>query len=274
MSKSKNAKIIAVFCTVLALSAVLSAFRTYLLFNCVEPDSGFYIVGSNLNIYFNIAVGVLVAVILLGTLFVIKNKAPEELNSESTVVVFSSSLCGFLFVTVLLYGIYKFVIGDDRSVFLAIELLLCVPSAINFFCICSKSTRDKSAAQTMLSLSPSIFFAVRIIDVFTDTKTQINVSQRSLELVMLCAMMLLFVCESGFLLPDRKDSVTENDERASVAKYFAVVLFTVAFAVVTVIPYTIVSAFWVYESKFLLMDILDGCIGLYAATRMISLAKR
>ena len=69
-------------------------------------------VGTSAGKYFNIGVGVLSAILLAGAVMLAKTKAPSELKSESTMVVFASSLCGFLFATVFLYGLYTIISGS------------------------------------------------------------------------------------------------------------------------------------------------------------------
>ena len=271
MPKTSNKKLTALFWTAIALSALLGVFRTYLLINDVEPDTGFYVTGSTAGIYFNIAAAVLCLFILACSFAARGVKMSGELKSESTAVVFSSSLCGFLFLTVLIYGAYRAFLGNSADAFMWIEMLLCIPCMLNFFAVSAKELRNKSAVQTVLALFPAVFFAVRTVDLFTDVKTQINVSQRSLTLAMLCAMMIFFVCEAGFLIP--QDEQDEKEQQVNAAKYFGAGLFTVILAITTVIPYLAVCAFWVYESDFLIMDVLDASVCLYAATRIISLAK-
>ena len=114
---------------------------------------------------------------------------------------------------------------------------------------------------------PAIFYAVRVIDTFVDKTTQINSSQRSLKLVVLCSMMLMLLYEAEFVLQKSEQS------QRSVAKYYATCIFSFSFAIISVIPYVAVCAFGSYSSEFLLMDILVGCVGVYALTRAMSLAK-
>jgi len=98
-----------------------------------------------------------------------------------------------------------------------------------------------------------------------DTDSQINVSQRSLELLMLCSMMLFFLFEANFLV--------ENEElnMKNLSKYLMSGVATVAFPIIAVLPYLAVSLFWCYESNFLVMDVLECCIMMFAASRIMTL---
>ncbi len=275
MRKIVNKKILLVLFITAVAALALGIFRTYLLFNFVEPETGFYVRDNNFGFHFDIAAVVICVFMIAGAWSLKKVKAPLELKSESTMVVFASSLCGFMFVTVLGYGLYKLFNSQSVSAFLVVELFLCVPCMINFFSICAKEQRLRNATQTLLSLFPALFFAVRIIERFTDVTTQINVSQRSLTLIMLCSAMMFFVCETRFFLPLPSQEMADSDKTKThnVVKYFASGLFTVSFVIMTVLPYLVVCSFWVFSSDFLLMDILDGCIGLYALTRLVSLVR-
>ena len=110
-----------------------------------------------------------------------------------------------------------------------------------------------------------LIFAVRIIEVFMDTTKQINVSQRSLELVMLCSMMMFMLFEAKFQIK------SEETDSGSVMKYFASGLSTVAFTLLTVLPYLVVSLFWCFEQHVIVLDVLECCIMLFAASRLLTL---
>ena len=185
---------------VVVLAILLCMFRLQLFCGFIEPDTGFYVVGTNLGTYFNIALVIVIVAIMVGVVFS-KTCVSGPLLSDSTAVVFSASLCGFLFATVLVLGAVEFFANKMQSAFFILEMLLCIPSVIGFFNICAKEKLERSTKNMIFALSPAVFYAVRTIHVFTDTTTQINTSQRSLTLVMLCSMMLLFVkfVELGFV---------------------------------------------------------------------------
>jgi hypothetical protein len=195
-----------------------------------------------------------------------KINKPENLSSKSMFVVFSSSLCAFIFVTVFALGLYNMtkIRGD---VFVQASIFLCVPCTINFFNICAKEQRVKNLPQTVMAMFPPIFYAVRIIGTFIDKTTQINSSGRSLKLVALSAVMLMLLYEAEFMLKK------EDQGKRSIVKYYVMCLFSFSFAIISVIPNICVCAFWVYNSDFLLMDILDACVGVYAFARALCLPK-
>ncbi len=273
MSMSINKKYVKVVMVSVILALVLCAFRVYLLRNYVEPETGYYVTNTNLGTIFGVAFLLVLAVIAAGAKYS-KVKVPESLSSESTAVVFSSSLCGFLFVTVLVCGVYEFVTLKSTGAFRAVELLMCIPCVFSFFCVCAKENRERNIENLIFALAPALFYGIRTIHVFTDTQTQINASQRSLSLVMLCSMMLLFVQEAYFLIPSHEKAESDKEKKSVAFKYAALTLIVMTLALTAALPYIAVSAFWVFDSDFLVMDVLDLCVGVYALTRAMTLSRQ
>jgi len=273
MSVIINKKHMCVVTVSVVLAFVLCAFRIYLLRNYVEPETGYYVPGTNLGTIFGVAFLLVLAVIAVGAKYS-KVKIPESLSSESTAVVFSSSLCGFLFVTVLVCGVYQFVTLKNTGAFRAVELLVCIPCVFSFYCICVKENRERNIKNLVFALCPALFYGVRTIHMFTDTHTQINASQRSLSLVMLCSMMLLFIQEAYFLIPKHEKAESDKEKKSVAFKYAAITLIVMTLALTAALPYIAVSAFWMFESDFLVMDVLDLCIGVYALTRAAALCRQ
>lgn len=266
MIKTNNAKvkIMLLVATVLAIAAGI--FRAFLLLNYIEPATGFYITGTSMGTVFALVCALLCAMVLAFGFMVRKIPAPENLDSKSTVVVFTSALCAFLYISLFFYSIYKIVSTDGvTNYFLVIETILCVPCCLNHISVCSSEIRKKNTPHALLAMSEAIFFAVRVIEVFMDSKSQINTSQRSLELIMLCSMMVFFLLEAEFLV------VREGGNLKSLSKYVMSGIASVVFPFVAVIPYLAVSLFWCFEAKFVVMDVLECCIMLFAASRMLSL---
>ena len=261
-----NVKRIKLFFVVLsAIALAVGVFRTIILLNYIEPDTGFYISGTNVDVVFNCVLGALIIAILVCGFLVRKYEAPDFLDSHSTVVVFSSAVCAFLYVTVAIYGVYMFATATEFRPFLAAQVVLAIPCALNHVFICSKEVREKNAPQSLLAMSEALFFAVRTVEVFMDTKSQINTSQRSIVLIMLCTMMLFFMYEAKFQIRN------EDTKPVSVANYFMCGVGTVALTLVTVLPYLAVCLFWHFESHNIILDVLECCIMIYAASRMLTL---
>ena len=246
------------------VSVAAGAFRAFLLVNFIEPETGFYVHGTNLaTVFALVAAAVLVVTMAAGFRFR-KVPAPENFDSRRTAVVFSSALCAFVYLSVLVSGLVTLFSAKSAGLFLILELLLCIPCIFNHIAICSVEVRKKDSHHAILAMCGSLFFAVRIIEVFMNKTTQINTSQRSLELVLLCAIMM-------FLLTEASSLITGEFALKNLSRYIAAALSTVAMVIVAVIPYLAVSVFWVFRTNFVVMDILECCIALYAASRVLTI---
>ena len=87
-------------------------------------------------------------------------------------------------------------------------------------------------------------------------------------------MMLMFVYESYFLLAEKPHSDLSKEKQSACSKYTAFTLMAMTLSIVSALPYIAVSAFWVFEAEFLVMDVLDLCIGVYALTRAVALCRQ
>jgi len=261
---NRNIKLMLLIATVAAVA--MGIFRAFLLVNCIEPETGFYITETNMDTVFTVLIIAMVVLIGFFGFLARKNPAPEHLDSKSTFVVFSSALCAFMYISVFLYGIYS-IMGSagNRNYFLVAEVILCIPCCLNHISVCSSEIREKNTPHALFAMSEAVFFALRVVETFMDKNSQINVSQRSLELVMLCSVMVFFLLESAFLVK------REQEEKESLSKYFMSAIATVVFPIVAVMPYLAVSLFWCFDAEFVIMDVLECCIMLFAASRLLTL---
>ena len=245
-------------------SLVLATVRTVILTKIVEPDTGLYLIGSEWGTVFDWGMVILLAAaVLLGRYLLKGVESPKELKSDSTVTVFGSALCALMFFSVFVYGMYLKLFTDNTiGILFLLQIVLCIPAGFNHLMICANERREKSTAQALLAMSVPVMFALRVIDVFMATDTQINTSQRSFELLMLCAAMVFYLYESAFLVNKNND---DKDNRIFV-NYYVAALSTVVLTFVTVIPYLLVSVFWIFETDFVIMNVLECCVMFYAAS--------
>lgn len=291
MLRNKNIFKILLLPTVI-FAIALGVFRTYALVNFIEPDTGFYFSTTQINTVFNVLIILLVLLVFACGFFTRKCKAPEGLDSERTFTVFGSALCACMYLLVFVYGVYALVSGFDASpvvtgavfapkpsflqrlvnaapdvtsngLLFLVQVLLCIPACLNHLTICSKKVRRKNKHYALLSLCETLFFAFRIVEVFMDIKSQINTSQRSLEILLLCSVMLFFMYESQFLVS------VENG--VSISKYYMSALAAISFTLVAALPYLAVSVFRLYTPKFALVYVLECCVALFALSRVLTL---
>ncbi len=256
------------FLSVLIMSLILCVFRIILLVKFTQQDTGFYVPGTNLNVFFDALVVLCVALCGFTAYVESKRDFNVKLGSDSNPMVFFSSLCAFMFITVFAVGAYTVVTKKNTDIFFLIEILLCLACFVNFFLVCSKEKRDKSAKHMILTLFVCLFYAVRVIDTFMDVGTQMNTSHRALLLLMLCSMMLFFVTEAGFIADADKE---DGQNKGLKFRYVLSGALAGVFVLVSAFPSVVLNAFWVYSSEFLIMDLLDVCVGIYASARFYTL---
>lgn len=267
--KSKNIRVFTLVCLLAALAAAVA--RTVILTKIVEPDTGLYFSNTTFGYVFDVAVLVLIAGVILWGKYLFKHiQGKDELKSGSTVTVFGSALCAFMFFSVFVYGIYSIGFADKAmSAFATLQIILCLPCGFNHLMICAKERRGKNNSQALLAMSAPVMFATRVVEVFMGVDTQINTSQRSLELLMLCAIMMFYLYESAFLVNKK----SEKSGQTPFANYYLSGICTVVLTCIAVVPYLAVSVFRVFEADFVIMDVLECCVMLYAASRLAAEQK-
>ncbi len=250
----------------LVVALIVAVVRTVMLTKIVEPDTGLYIVGTRWGQAFDVGVVVLLAIMIVcGKLLFKKLESAKEPDSTSTFAIFGSALCALMFFSVFIYGIYNIMFAKmPMSTFLKLQIILCLPCGFNHLVMCVKEKREKTKGQALLAMVAPILFAVRVIEVFMDVNSQINTSQRSLELLVLCAIMMFYLYESSFLV--NKDTVLSVNH----SNYYISALGVVVLTCIAVIPYLLVSVFWAFEAGFVIMDVLECCVMLYALSRLIT----
>ncbi len=273
MFKDNVKKIRIVLLAAVVLALALAAFRAVLLVNFVEPDTGFYIAGTNLGTVFYVLLALIVALVVASGVVLRKIDAPKSLSSASSVIVFASSLCAYLYFSLFVYNMYLIFTktagtGIGGTLLLVLQAALCIPCGINHLTICTKEQRGSSNVYALLSMSNVAFFAVRLISVFMDQTQQMNSSQRSLEVLMLCAMMMFYLSECGFVVDKT------NNAPKSVARYFASGIGVVVLTAITVVPYLVATGFfWGNLKGFAIAEMLECCVMLFAASRLLSIKE-
>lgn len=292
--KSKKIKVFTLICLLAAVA--LAAVRTFMLTTIVEPDTGLYSAGTVGGYVFDVGVLLVLAVlIVVGKILFKKHDSFCEPDSGSTVTVFGSGLCALMLFSAFLYGAYLMLFAENTEgtfvheaivayrtpivledgkqirnvgpiVFKGIQILMFLPCGFNHLLICAKEKREKNISHALLSMSVPVLFALRVIDVFMSYETQMNTSQRSLELLMLCAMMLFYMYESSFLTERSDEAVL----KPKFTNYYIAALAVVCITCIAAVPYLLVSIFWVFESSFIVMDVLECCVMLYAASRIVT----
>ena len=293
MDGTKQTKALKITACILLLAALgLGVFRIFLLAEYVDADNGLY---SNrlLGTVFNSVLWGLLAVNIATFFFTKKAAFDRPIRNEALSVAFAASVCALMMAAVFFVNIVDMATGKRTfSLFLGAETVLCVPSILYFFTVCSKGAKqekDSASAYSLLPLFPALYTAIRTIALFINTETQINASERSFSLLAMVFIMMFFVTEAEFsvsLSPSDDDNDKEKNKetvdpaaeaarlakaKASLtAKYLVYALVVVTLTVAILLPSAFASAFLTYNRAGILYRMMDLCIGLYALMRLFT----
>ena len=255
----------------LVLAAALSVFRGILLFSDIDTVNGLY-TNARTGAVFDTLLFVLVAMALLAGFYARRFSFSRQIKNESVMAAFAASVCALMMTAVLCANVFDMITGKRAAGALLIaETALCVPSVIYFFRICSKGARaDVSASETysLLPVFPALYTAVRTVTLFIDTGSQINSSQRSFVLLTLVFIMMFFITEAEFSVSHIQKK--KNLAQTLTAKYIATGAVVVCLVFAVIAPYTVASAFWIYDPKNLIYNVMNLGFGLYASVRIFS----
>ena len=82
-------------------------------------------------------------------------------------------------------------------------------------------------------------------------------------------IMMFYLYESAFLVNKK----SEKSGQTPFANYYLSGICTVVLTCIAVVPYLAVSVFRVFEADFVIMDVLECCVMLYAASRLAAEQK-
>lgn len=257
----------------LILSAVLGYFRINML-NCGKIDElGLYTDRASGNI-FTCAVLILLAFVVAFTFILSKNSFAER--KTNAVMVVSSALCTLFLITFAISGIHELLNAPKDilsaqpaktlDIFLVLEVVLALASSVFFLNEVLNGTKggDKNK---LLALIPVLFIAVRTIDMFMDTTTQINSSSRAFTTLFLAVIMMFFISEAELGVPLAPSEKTPASESKRLAKYIGFGTASGILAVIFIIAPIFAEAHSLSE---IIVSVLDITLALFAVIRVFS----
>lgn len=273
----------------LLLTIGLVVVRIIFLKRYIDPQNGLYVYGTNADLYFSIALVAVMLIIFAFSLPLAKSVVPERRGASSSLTIFVSCFCGFMcisaFITDLValtsgtsqltnttIAISSGAIGNSTNVLRILQIIFSLPSAIYFLSLCMKKPAARSASGSILAMAPIVYTGIRLIILFLDTHTAINSSERTLSILSYCSILLFFLCEVRFTLPELPDKKAKSPE--SLFKYTLFGLSTILFTCVSVIPILLLSAFWILKQETsYAFSILNLSFAFYAAARLFTVIQ-
>lgn len=256
---------------VFVLSLPAGAYRAYLLYTAIEPSTGLYTAAGSVGGVIFFCVLALLAVCCIAAGFYARKHPPvRPVKNEAVVTAFAATVLALMFAALFFTGLFRLFGSRPLNIFLLIETVLCVPSALYFWHVCVSGNRKPEGDYpdpSVLPLFPAVFVGVCTVERFIDVTRQINASERSFEMFTLVCLMMFFVSEARFYAPLRESEKTSAVKAKNAGVYYAYALLVTVTVAAVILPYMLVSAFWLYDASDILYHVLYACIGLYALAR-------
>ena len=278
-----KSKIFILIVAALIIAVGFAVVRTILVINYYDVEEGLYQVNAPGVTATRILFGVSLVLLGVVSFFAMKKRKFKKMPESNHGVVFTSSLCGFMFISsavlisyYFLPSLFKAVFGSGVSfgayiksdnginVLLLIMLLLSVifglVSALYYFWCASTTTRLKKLNYKLLSLMPVLWAVFYLVYMYFNKDTVINSPERSVMQLSVIAVMIYFTSEARF-----------HFGIASNRAYTAISLMTVTAVIFACVPRFILTAFWAMPfSTETVFGVLQLAIAVYIVFRLIS----
>lgn len=196
----KNKKLLGLFILTLAAALISAGARAVMTILCLDADYGVYTQGSILPTLTHILT--LIFCLLTGVfgLLAAREYPCPTTPSVTSATVFTSCITAFLMAASTLLSLYNIVVaGAAADKFTILKIAASIPAVIFFFSLI-KTNIKPTPALAVMSLFPTVWFAVDLIEVYFDKSLLITSPAKNFHQLALLSIMLYFLCESRFIL--------------------------------------------------------------------------
>ena len=197
--------------------------------------------------------------------FFAPKKKYKELPEATHGVVFTGSLCGFMFISsvileiVYFYGSVRKSSGKAVFLLFVMSLVFCIFSSLYYFWTAS-TTLFRKVNYKILSVMPSLWAACYAVTIYFSKSTVINSPERMIIQFSVVMIMLYTVSEARFHFGIARPRL-----------YIAVSAITIVSIVTACVPNFLLTAFWFLPfSSDTVFSVLQLGIAMYILQRMIS----
>lgn len=250
---------------VILFSLAFAVVRIVITVNYYDVSETLYSAGAeNVGI---VRVVYAASLLLLGVFAFIAapKKKYKELPEASHGVVFTGSLCGFMFISSVILEIVYFFADIRKSsgtavfVLFLLSLAFCVLSSLYYFWSAS-TTLFRKMNYRILSIMPSLWAACYAVTVYFSKNTVINSPERLIIQFSVIMVMLYAISEARFHFGIARPRL-----------YIAVSAVTVVAIITACVPNFLLTAFWFLPfSSDTVFSVLQVGIAMYIIQRMIS----
>ena len=282
---TNKSKILILITAALIIAVGFAVVRTILVINYYDVEEGLYQVNATGVTATRIAFGVSLVLLGVASFFTFKKRKFEKMPESNHGVVFTASLCGFMYISsgalisyYFLPSLFKAVFGSGKSlsayiksddginVLLLIMLLLAVifslVSALYYFWCASTTTKLKKLNYRLLSMMPVLWAVFYLVYMYFNKDTVINSPERSVMQLSVVAVMIYFTSEARFHFGIANNRV-----------YTAISLMTVTAIIFACAPRFILTAFWVMPfSTDTVYAVLQLALAVYIIFRLLSVS--
>ena len=250
---------------VLLSTLILSVIRILVLKNNIElngSEKGYYYILNNFETVTFLIFACCFAVIFAILGFVLGRKANSFIPFDSSPVVFSSSLCGFMFLATGLYYSYQFITGHNVSGSkFAISLSMIFASAM-FLNLALQKEGQKRQSVTYLRFVVCLYSIIRLVLDFVEQNKMPTNSASAFHIISLITFMLFMVYEG------KMDFDTKSMCPYIVSGYlcvFSMLLFA--------LPNLVINLWDCSIDNYILLSAVDIAIAFFVYTRTYSVCR-
>ena len=249
---------------VLTAALLLSVFRMIIMVKHMQINTvgiDYYLQRSMTVTVFDVAAAVTCAVCVFFSVRM-GRKARRKLEFDTSGVIFTSALVGFMLLSMGLYLCYRyFSTTGVISVWEMVPIVLAVLAAIPFFYYSSKHVVPVSTRCALLALIPVLLTGARLIVDYSAQKDYPTSAISVYHILSLGALSLFFLNEGKF-----------GVGKGSPAAYMLFGSLSVVLLLVHALPSILLSAFWVLPMNDMdLFSAVDIACAAYILVRMASL---
>jgi len=238
------------------------------------------------NVFSVLCITATLACMIIPVIFMRKHEI-SEYSENSIFLVFSTSLLGFLFAGYAL----NFAITPLKNMWFGPEsatsvvdgadtlvkiiyyagVVFAVPCAVYFLLLAMQERFKPSAKLCLLSVTPVIWLALRLVYYFMTTSAFVNISGRNLCIISMCLTLFFFLQDSKrWFAKDSANTPSKNSMKYNVL-YYASGFGAILTSTVYFLAITYLEAFWILspQDSYLINAIFISMV-LFIAFRIAS----
>lgn len=253
---------------------IFSVLHTYMILRFFEPEILHFVPGAY-PVYILYALFALFCAFIL-IFYSLKANCIDTAQEDGPFETFANVLCAVIFLSCFIFLAFSLVkyIFIDNIAFSQIGYMPLLTaffsfvSGLYFLFLCSPIDKKVSdTGKAYLSLAPSVFTILLMLERLLDTDAPINSPLKNLHIVSLCAMTIYLLYEAKL----RVGKVFGNTQKNKLCAFGVLCAATCIFIT---LPHTLLCAFWIIDAPYsLIFNMAEIALIFPALARAKELAK-